>query len=156
MIVTNPAGGLRPLKRDDVAPGDKRAPFTPEQIIQIFESEFHMQCAGSGAVPYQFDTKGGWRFWLPLICLFTGMRPNEVCQLRTQDVRSTTNGTWYFDVTTTTDEGDDKTVSRKTLKTAAKIDITDSASKSSMISSKLSPSARGLFRGHILRVPTFP
>ena len=121
LIATNPAGGLRPLKKDDVASGDKRDPFTPEQIVQIFGSEFYMQCAGSGAVPYLFDTKGGWRFWLPLICLFTGMRPNEVCQLHTEDVRSTTKGTWYFDVTTTTttDEGDDKALSRKTLKTTA-------------------------------------
>ena len=119
LIATNPAGGLRPLKRDDVAPGDKRDPFTPEQIIQIFGSEFYLQCAGSGPTPYRFDAKGGWRFWLPLICLFTGMRPNEVCQLHTEDVRSTTKGTWYFDVTTTTDGGHDKTVSRKTLKTTA-------------------------------------
>ena len=119
LITVNPALDLRPLKRDDVAPGDKRYPFTPEQIVQFFRCDFYERCASSGPAPYRYDTKGGWRFWLPLICLFTGMRPNEVCQLHVGDVQQTKLGTWYFDVVTTSIESDDKQPASKTLKTAS-------------------------------------
>jgi integrase len=48
-----------------------------------------------------------------------GMRPNEVCQMATQDVRQTQNGTWYLDVVASDDEDDDVSPElQKTLKTA--------------------------------------
>jgi integrase len=117
LIGFNPAAGLRPLKRDDVAPADKRAPFTLKQIATFFQSEFYQQCAASGPLPYRFDKTGGWRFWLAPIMLFAVLRPNEICQLHIDDIRRTEQGTWYFDVVAST-HGDDVAVP-KTLKTAS-------------------------------------
>jgi integrase len=116
LIPINPADGLRPLKRDDVALAEKRAPFTLDQIAAFFRSKFYADCAASGPAPYRFDTKGGWRFWLPLLCLFTGMRPKEVCQAHSADVRCTEKGIWYFDVTPS-DEDENEAQAPKTVKT---------------------------------------
>jgi hypothetical protein len=73
----NPADDLKPLKRDMVSNSQKRLPFTPTQLKEIFESEFY-RAAARNETPYEFDEKG-WRFWLPLLSLFMGMRPNETC-----------------------------------------------------------------------------
>jgi integrase len=117
LIAVNPAAGLSPLKRDDVAAADKRDPFTPKQISQFFQCEFYQRCAASGPFPYRFDKTGGWRFWLPPIMLLAVMRPNEVCQLQIDDIRRTDDGTWYFDIVAS-DHGDDA-VSAKSLKTGS-------------------------------------
>jgi hypothetical protein len=92
LIPSNPAKGLSPLRRDTVAPGDKRRSFQPDQIIGFFHSSFYQECADSGPEPFRAD-KTGWRFWLPLISLFTGARPNEICQLELRDIRQTEQGT---------------------------------------------------------------
>lgn len=63
-------------------------------------------------IPYTKRDRG-WRFWLPLLMLLTGARPNEICQLHTDDLKRTKAGTWYLDVI----EGEDD--DRKTLKTDA-------------------------------------
>ena len=36
--------------------------------------------------------------WVPLIALFSGMRSNEICQMRASDVRRK-DGIWVFNVT---------------------------------------------------------
>jgi integrase len=112
----NPAEGLKPIKRDTVAASEKRRPFTLEQIKQFFHSKFYSECA-KHPLPFAHD-KSGWRFWLPLICLFTGMRPNEAAQMHVDDLKSTSQGTWYLDIVATADE-DEKGPSSlaKTLKT---------------------------------------
>jgi hypothetical protein len=92
IIKTNHAATMKPLKRDPVAAGDKRAPFTLDQIARFFKSDFYETCAPGGPRPYLVAEKD-WRFWLPLICLFMGLRPNEACQLRRGDVRVTSGGT---------------------------------------------------------------
>jgi integrase len=45
-----------------------------------------------------------------------GLRPNEACQLRKGDVRTTSIGVPYLDIVASSDEGDDS-ASKKTLKT---------------------------------------
>ena len=94
LISVNPAEGLRPIKRDTVPAGEKRRPFTLEQIKQFFGSKYYADCA-QHPVPFAHD-KSGWRFWLPLICLFMGMRPNEAAQMLTMisDVPTMGHGTW--------------------------------------------------------------
>ena len=115
LIVANPADGLKPLKKDGVAAEAKRLPFTAKQLGQFFDSSFYRECA-QHPVPYRND-KVGWRFWLPLLCLFMGMRPNEACQMHADDVKQTETGTWYVDVVASAD--DDETASTvKRLKTA--------------------------------------
>ena len=117
LVPANPAEGLKPIKRDTVAASEKRKPFTLDQIKQFFHSKFYSDCA-KHPVPFAHD-KSGWRFWLPLICLFTGMRPNEAAQMHLDDLKSTSQGTWYLDIMATGDEDDSESSrSTKTLKTA--------------------------------------
>ena len=42
--------------------------------------------------------KKPWQRWVPLLCLYTGARLNEVCQLRTVDVQEEA-GVAYLDIT---------------------------------------------------------
>lgn len=37
------------------------------------------------------------KFWLPLIAVFSGLRQEEICQLRIEDVRQE-DGIWFFDI----------------------------------------------------------
>ncbi len=46
-----------------------------------------------------------WRFWIPVICLYTGARLGEIAQLRCQDIRKV-GGHWAFHIT---DEGEGMT-----------------------------------------------
>ncbi|SDA28626.1 hypothetical protein SAMN02799622_04347 [Methylobacterium sp. UNC378MF] len=115
LIPVNPAEGLKPLRRDDLSPAERRQPFTPEQLAVFFQSDFYREAAASGPAPYRYDTKRGWRFWLPLLCLFTGLRPREVLQMHVDDVQRTKEGTFYLDVVASDDEDDAPL--RKTLKT---------------------------------------
>ncbi len=39
-----------------------------------------------------------WRYWIPLLCLFTGMRVGEAAQLRVEDVARDSSGTWIIDI----------------------------------------------------------
>jgi integrase len=117
LITVNPAEGLTPIKRDAVAAGDKRKPFTLQQIADFFKSDFYAECANHP--PAFANDKQGWRFWLPLLCLFLGMRPNEAAQLHVADRKLTETGTSYLDIEATTDDDDEETNGAvKTLKTA--------------------------------------
>ncbi len=115
-ILVNPAEDMKPIKREVTAASERRLPFTPQQLKQIFEDTFYRACA-QHQPPYAHDNKG-WRFWLPLLCLFMGMRPNEACQMSAKGVRKTDQGTWYVDVVAT-DEEDDQAADTpaKSLKT---------------------------------------
>lgn len=115
LIPVNPATDMGPLKRDVIAPSAKRRPFTVDQLKQFFESDFYRKCTEHPA-PHKQD-KAGWRFWLPLLCLFMGMRPNEACQMHVGDVKTTAKGTWYVDVIASEEEDAEPTL--KTLKTSA-------------------------------------
>lgn len=116
IIAHNFAHDLKPLKADTVSDGDRRSPLSPDQIRQLLSCDFYTKCSAL-PVPYRGDTNGGWRFWLPLIMLFGGMRPNEVCQLRLTDIKVTKAGVHYFDVTN--EESDDAVtqLAEKSVKT---------------------------------------
>jgi integrase len=116
LIPVNPAEGLRPLKRDTVPDAEKRLPFTLEQIGQFFLSKFYMECA-KHPIPHA-HAKPEWRFWMPLISLFMGMRPNEVAQMHVQDVKHTSKGTPYLDIVSTEDDEGEPAASNKMLKTS--------------------------------------
>jgi integrase len=116
LIAVNPAAGIKPIKRDAVAASAKRLSFTPEQLKQFFGGEFYSACA-QHAPPYK-HAKPAWRFWLPLMCLLMGLRPNEACQMNADDVRCTPKGTWYLDLVVA-DDDDASDAGAKTLKTAS-------------------------------------
>ena len=105
IIPANSAEGLKPVKRDTVPTGEKRLPFTPLQIRQFFETGYYSECA-KHPVPFEHG-KTGWRFWLPLMCLFMGMRPNEAAQMHVDDLKCTNQGTWYLDIIATADDDED-------------------------------------------------
>jgi integrase len=109
LIATNPAAGMQPVVKETVAPKDKRRPFSLDQLQGFFGGKFYSECS-THAPAYKHD-KTGWRFWLPLMCLLMGTRPNEVAQMNAADVKRTDAGTWYCDVVV--EEGEDG----KSLKT---------------------------------------
>jgi len=120
LLPNNPASTLRPLKRDDVRPEDKRDSFTLEQLKTFFTGEFYQSCAPNAPKPYSKPDRE-WRFWLPLLSLYMGMRPNEICQMLPSDVKCTAKATWYVDIIASTDDeedGEGPYKSAKTLKTA--------------------------------------
>jgi integrase len=117
LIRVNYAEDLRPLRVDDLAPDEKRKPFEIGQLKIFFNSEFYRTCADGGEVPYRHADMD-WRYWFPLLSLYTGMRPKEIFQLHVDDLKPTEKGTYYFDVAETTDEDDAIAPERKkTIKT---------------------------------------
>lgn len=88
----------------------KRDPFSLEQATTLFASPLFRGCLSDDVEhkPGNFVIRD-WRYWIPLVALFSGMRLGEIAQLLTNDVREV-EGTWVMYVT---DEGDPD----KTLKT---------------------------------------
>lgn len=120
LLPQNPAASLRPLLRETLSPSEKRAPLTLDQIRTFFTSDFYQRCAPNASEPYRKADRD-WRFWLPLLCLFMGMRPNEAAQMLVGDIKRTAKGTWFVDIATSGDEEDEIVTAQiaKTLKTAA-------------------------------------
>ena len=106
-----PDDDIKPLKKETLSADKKRLPWTNDQIKSFFEGKFYQSCADGAKKPYSKGDKA-WRFWMPLIMLYCGARPNEIAQLHIEDLKQTKTGTWYLNIT---DTGDDEEV--KTLKT---------------------------------------
>lgn len=115
LVPGNPATDLRPIKQDTLSASEKRPPFTTEQIAEIFDSEFYRLWLPGTAALYRKPDRD-WRFWLPLLLAFTGMRPGEVCQMLATDIVQSPGGVWFARVIPTDDEDDD--ASAKSVKTA--------------------------------------
>lgn len=107
-VAYNAAEDVKPLKRDTLSAEEKRLPWTPEQLIGFFTGKFYRSCAPDEPVPYAKRDRD-WRFWLPLIMLLTGARPNEICQLEVTDIRKTVAGTWHMDLRNEDESKDIKT-----------------------------------------------
>ncbi|WP_132293448.1 site-specific integrase [Marinobacterium mangrovicola] len=67
-----------------------------------------------GEIPTRMRTMSPYRFWIPLIALYTGARLEEICQLYLQDVVEM-DGVLMFRITPDDDEGVGKKVKIKTL-----------------------------------------
>ncbi|MGI8706490.1 MAG: DUF6538 domain-containing protein [Sphingomicrobium sp.] len=107
LLPDNPATGVQPLKKRTLKPDELRNPFTPDQLKAFFTSAFYQSCSPGAAQPYSKPDRD-WRFWLPLIMLFSGARPNEIAQLRAADVKQTAAGHWYLNLDTSGEEGSNK------------------------------------------------
>lgn len=83
----NPARGLQ--LAEAVHPQDRRKPFEPWQLRRIFHAPIYTGCKDEeqGYSVVGNTIASGARYWVPLICLFSGMRLNEACQLDVGDVR---------------------------------------------------------------------
>ncbi|NVD44320.1 hypothetical protein [Qipengyuania atrilutea] len=73
----NPFTGL--TVHDPVADEDRRDPFTPVQL-QTLLSQHHW------AAPFETETEKPGAFWVPLLCLFHGLRNGEAAGLRVEDI----------------------------------------------------------------------
>lgn len=68
---------------------EDRYPFSPAQLERIFSAPIYTGCqddARNWAKAGERKPKGT-KFWVPLIGLYQGMRLNEICQLRLEDIR---------------------------------------------------------------------
>lgn len=90
---------------------DDRHPFTSAQLEKIFSAPIYSGCQ---------DDERNWakigenrpkrtKFWVPLIGLYQGMRLNEICQLRIEDVQHE-SGIAFFNIRPDIVRGKSKTV----------------------------------------------
>ncbi|GAO39888.1 putative recombinase [Sphingomonas changbaiensis NBRC 104936] len=91
----NPCDGLH----FDVKKGkNARPPFRAEQLNTIFRSPLFTGFAADGKEHSPGLKKADdWRYWLPIVCLFTGARIGEIAQLRLRDLERD-NGTWLIHI----------------------------------------------------------
>jgi integrase len=87
----------------DKSSGDRRAPFTIDELNKLFRSERYLN--DTFEHPFQF--------WTPILALFHGMRQNEIAQLYLSDIREAEDGVWVFDLN---DNADDKSIKTKSSK----------------------------------------
>lgn len=108
LISANPAEGLSPLAPKPAAK-DRRRAFTVEELNAIFAAPIFTGCKDDerGYATPGVNVLKRARFWAPLIALFSGMRANEIAQLRTDDIQQSERGTWFIRVT---DKGLDQRV----------------------------------------------
>lgn len=74
-IPKNPAENLR--LKDKRAARDQRKVYDKEDLVKIF-TQTDKICLKGGAENY----------WIPVIALYTGMRPGEICQLTVDDIKN--------------------------------------------------------------------
>ena len=100
LISANPVLRLRAVHR--VRADTQRAAFSADDLRLLFEkSPMYKGCVSARERNHagSIIIKDA-RFWLPLIALFTGMRIEEIAQLRCRDIRQV-DGVWVIDVNTT-------------------------------------------------------
>jgi integrase len=86
-IGRNPAVGLA-VPEPEGDPRDARRPFSIGQLQAIFRAPLYTGCRddGPGYAQAGPNVPRRGRFWLPLLCLFSGLRMGEACALRVDDV----------------------------------------------------------------------
>ena len=74
-------------------------PYTDAQLKAIFASPLFHKCAGDKR-EHEVGTEQirDWRYWIPLIAIYSGARLGEIAQLLTNDVRQL-HGVWIFHIT---------------------------------------------------------
>lgn len=103
-VTSNPFDGLhldvRKLKR-----GNTRPPFTADQITAIINSPLFTGFLADGKEHRPGNMRADdWRYWVPLICLFTGARIGEAAQLHVDDIFQI-GGIWCAEFRTDAETG---------------------------------------------------
>lgn len=93
-IEKDPTIGVRSKQEETEAANTKRLPFKADQISRIF------------AITSDASPKTA-LYWLPLLMLTTGARPNELAQLRTDDLDLNFNGRPHLNVLCLVDDDDE-------------------------------------------------
>ena len=94
-----PSEGMKPLSQK-VKASEARRSFATAELKAIFNAPLYRGCvddARNYAKPGPNVVRRA-RFWFPLIALFTGMRANEIAQLKVEDLKPMKGGGFYFDV----------------------------------------------------------
>jgi integrase len=103
-LESNPAEGLRIFqKKRGVKASEERSVFSRDDIEVIFWADNYLN------VSSRRNKSGAYKFWLPLLGLYTGARIEEICQLSLDDIKHK-GDIWVIDINETGDKG---------LKTAA-------------------------------------
>jgi integrase len=92
-IEKNPVDGIRSAQEAGEAANTKRLPLKPDQISKIF------------AITSAASSKTA-LYWIPLLMMATGARPNELAQLRTDDLHMNFNGRPHLNVLCLLDDDD--------------------------------------------------
>lgn len=85
----HPAIQLEPLPDQRGSAKNKKLPFTTDHMALIFNAPIYTGCKNDNrgfAISGPNKPRRA-RFWIPLVALFTGMRMNEICQLRINDIQ---------------------------------------------------------------------
>ena len=93
-LTYNPFSGI--AKKEQCDEREKRNPFSDNDLSMIFaKDEFtHHNFGVNPITKSQLDYK----FWVPLTCLLSGMRPNEAAQLKIKNVKKLED-IWCFEIT---------------------------------------------------------
>lgn len=93
----NPASGIR-VANSKRSREKVRRPFQKEHLAELFNAPLFKGCLGDNRT-YEPGAHlvSDYRYWLPLLALFTGAREGELCQLRLEDIREI-DGVLSFDI----------------------------------------------------------
>ncbi|MDO9589246.1 MAG: site-specific integrase [Brevundimonas sp.] len=86
----NPFTGITMKKPRRVDQHEQRRDFTASELQRFFDLPLFTGSSGERGPPlYQpgICRVRDWRFWVPLICVFSGMRLNEACGLALADIK---------------------------------------------------------------------
>ena len=99
--LANPFATVRSKPAEGRGQKEKRRSISDTEVLRLLSLPLFTGAAG---LKYKSLYRAGslrvsdWRYWVPLICLFTGMRLNEACGLGVSDVRESPDGVLYFHV----------------------------------------------------------
>ncbi len=89
--VGDPFDGIRARTPRQIDPKRQRRDFTNMEVKRLFSQPLFTgarSLSGPGLYRSGDARVNDWRFWLPMICLFTGMRLNEACGLELSDIKN--------------------------------------------------------------------
>lgn len=96
----NPFDGIKAKQPRKPSPDDRRRDFSLTELQRLFDLPVFTgayRAHGSGSARRGSVMIRDWRFWVPLICIFSGMRLNEACGLAIADLKHE-KGIAYFHV----------------------------------------------------------
>ncbi|MBB5724387.1 integrase [Sphingomonas endophytica] len=94
--LSNPCNGLF---HDKVRGKNPRPPLGTDRLNKVLASPLFSGFEADGKEHRPGEVcSNDWRYWIPLLCLFTGMRIGEAAQLRAEDVSKHDSGAWVIDI----------------------------------------------------------
>jgi integrase len=92
----NPFSGL--LRQTGRKSATRWLPLNTEELKQLVNAPLLRETPYKDRVTPEKHSMATAMMWVPLVALYSGMRSEEICQLRTDDVKRE-QGVWYFNVT---------------------------------------------------------